>query len=359
MRKKIIAYSVILIILSILIMSFSSSKILINNAENNNLLRLETFSSVINKAIEEELRGGVKPDYVRIAELFSKEISERITFIDKDGKVLADSTLGKNYINTDNHKYREEVKEALAGKIGVSTRKSGTYGKVFLYVATPMFYQGNMIVITRVAMEVSELNKMDDFIIKTTLISGLIGVLLAIIISSICAGLITRPIKAAIRFAENIMDRKYDSTLYINSKDELGDLGDRLKDISVELKSLENTNREDAYKSQAVLNNMKEAIIAVDTEFHLTMINKAAKEMFQLSDSDIGEYLIRAIRNSNLLTAFKRVINEEYIGEQIIEFDNDKTYRLRSEYIKDHAQKNIGIIALIEDISGASCKFGE
>lgn len=357
MRKKIVAFSVLLIVLSILITGLISSKLIIKNIENDNLAELKNYCSVINKSIEEELRNNLKPDYIRFAELFSKEIKERVTFIDKDGNVLGDATIGVNYDNKENHKYRAEVKSALSGEIGVSIRKSGTFGKSFLYVAIPMFYQGDLIVVTRVAMQLNEVTAMEKDITQTSLISGLIALVLGLLLSFIYSGFITRPIKSITRIADNIVSGKYNDNIYLNTKDELKILSNKLSEISQKMEILEEKTKEDCCKTEAVLLNMNEAIIAVDNEFHLTMFNNSAKEMFHLNDSDIGLYLIRAIRNSDLLIAFKKVANENFIGDQIIELSNEQTLKMRTQYIKkgeDH--KVVGVIALIEDISGLNCK---
>jgi two-component system phosphate regulon sensor histidine kinase PhoR len=358
MRKKIVAFSLLLVVLSILTTGLISSKLIIKNIEDDNLAELKNYCSVINKAIEEEFRNNVKPDYIRFAELFSKEIKERVTFIDKEGNVLGDATLGINYVNKENHKYRPEVKSALNGEIGVSTRKSGTFGKSFLYVAVPIFYQGELIVVTRVAMQLDELTAMEKFITETSLISGLIAIVLGLVLSFFYSGFITRPIKSNIRVADNIILGKYKDNIYLNAKDELKVLSNKLVEISQKMEILDEKANEDFCKMEAVLSNMKEAIIAVDNEFHLTMFNKSAKEMFHLNDSDLGLFLIRAIRNAELLTALKKVTNDNFIGDQIIELNNEQTLKMRTQYImQGEDPKIVGVIALIEDISGKNCKM--
>ena len=56
----------------------------------------------------------------------------RLTVIDVDGNVLADS--GEADIS-ENHKSREEVKQALSEGVGYATRYSNTVGRNMLYVA--------------------------------------------------------------------------------------------------------------------------------------------------------------------------------------------------------------------------------
>jgi hypothetical protein len=64
----------------------------------------------------------------------------RVTVIAADGTVLADSRAVAD--SMENHGGRAEVRAALAGGVGVATRRSATVGVEFLYVAVPMSRDG-------------------------------------------------------------------------------------------------------------------------------------------------------------------------------------------------------------------------
>ncbi|MDP8956410.1 MAG: ATP-binding protein [Actinomycetota bacterium] len=64
-----------------------------------------------------------------------KSIGARITIIRTDGVVLADSE--ENPAMMANHRTRPEVRAALEGRVGVSSRLSATVGTAFRYVALP------------------------------------------------------------------------------------------------------------------------------------------------------------------------------------------------------------------------------
>src|SRR5271157_1875877 len=79
-----------------------------------------------------------------------KELRTRITVIDNQGTVLADSI--EDPRSMENHKNRPEVAEALGGGIGRSTRFSSTTGKESLYVAIPMVRDGRVAGVVRVSL---------------------------------------------------------------------------------------------------------------------------------------------------------------------------------------------------------------
>jgi len=72
-------------------------------------------------------------NFQQIVDEIKKLTSIRVTIIDKDGKVLADSDANSNKM--DNHKSREEIFDSTYMRYGISIRKSKTLNKELLYVA--------------------------------------------------------------------------------------------------------------------------------------------------------------------------------------------------------------------------------
>jgi signal transduction histidine kinase len=81
--------------------------------------------------IELELK--TNENFQKIADEIKKRTSIRVTIIDKDGKVLADSDA--NPLKMDNHKSRDEIFESTYKTYGVCVRSSKTLHKELLYVA--------------------------------------------------------------------------------------------------------------------------------------------------------------------------------------------------------------------------------
>ena len=80
-----------------------------------------------------------KGDPERFAEFVrqtGRRAATRITVIDRDGRVLADSSEDPQLM--DNHGGRPEVAEALAGTTGYAVRPSRTVGESLLYAAVPV-----------------------------------------------------------------------------------------------------------------------------------------------------------------------------------------------------------------------------
>ena len=183
MKKRFLLFSICLILISVLITSVISINVNINNFIDDKEKSLLTYCKLINMALTEEYEAGAKVDYVEAAEDFSKELGIRLTFIDMQGNVLADSAEGPNYINMENHLGREEVTKAILNGEGFASRKSATLGVDFLYVADTLEYNGGKVLVTRVALEIDKLKMINDFVVKASLISSLVGIVIAAIIA--------------------------------------------------------------------------------------------------------------------------------------------------------------------------------
>ena len=98
----------------------------------------------IGRALESEarlVREALPPDstsWPRVVRRLSGQIHHRITLIDRDGWVRADSDFPPGPLPPiQNHADRPEVRAALAGKSGAASRRSETVGRLLLYVAIP------------------------------------------------------------------------------------------------------------------------------------------------------------------------------------------------------------------------------
>ncbi|MDD2189488.1 MAG: ATP-binding protein [Eubacteriales bacterium] len=212
MKKRFLLFSIGLILISIVITSAISVNVNIKNFISEKETMLLTYSRIINMAILDELEAGREIDYEKITENFSEEMDIRLTFIDKKGNVLADSEMGSNYINMENHLGREEITEAILTGQGQSNRESDTFGTEYLYAADALKYPEDTLLITRVALEVDKLEIISDFILKTLLISSAIGILAASVIAVAYTNTLMKPI--------NEMEEQLKNTMKENKKAE-------------------------------------------------------------------------------------------------------------------------------------------
>jgi signal transduction histidine kinase len=195
MHKRILLYSISIILISVLVTAFVSVFFSISVYLDAKESSLHAYSRLINKTISDDYASGTERPMPIYADEFAKETGYRITFIAMNGDVLADSEAGGDYATMENHSDREEVKEALRTGVGGSDRESKTFGKEYLYVAATNDEDSERPFITRIAMQVDKIQIVMDQAIKSTLISAFIGIAFAAVVALLYSRRLTRPVR--------------------------------------------------------------------------------------------------------------------------------------------------------------------
>jgi two-component system phosphate regulon sensor histidine kinase PhoR len=176
----------------------------------------------------------------------------RITLIDTEGKVLADSDIPFPEIaGIKNHLDRPEVQGAKQFGIGHDIRRSATVGHDFLYMAkvvkdSPTRYGFEKLRYIRLSVPLEDVQHQIDRIRSIVIIVGF-GVLMVILaVSVFVSHRITKPMAHIARSVEQIRSGDLDARLEMSSKDEIGlianavnELVQKLKSDIVQLKKLE------------------------------------------------------------------------------------------------------------------------
>lgn len=212
MKKRVVFFSITLILISAIVSTFLSVNSNIKTAIDEKDEELLVYSKLINRSILEDYINDININYSYYAKSFSKVTGQRITFIAPDGTVLGDSMAGMNYKKMENHGGREEVKEALATGVGMSNRTSHSFQSGFLYVATTLQHEGKTVLVTRVAMEINKVDIVSRLIIKNSIEFASVGIIIAILIGMFYAGKLMKPV--------NEMEKQLAITMEENKKAE-------------------------------------------------------------------------------------------------------------------------------------------
>ena len=141
----------------------------------------------------------------------------RITIIDNDGSVLADSETG-NPETMENHKNRKEVKEAFQNGFGTKVRNSSTIKGSMMYAAYCSPTQHKVIRISIHHDVITDLMKM---MVPSIAISLLLALSVAGVLTNKFAASVTKPILEISHKLEGIYDEKIDFNFPHYQYDEL------------------------------------------------------------------------------------------------------------------------------------------
>ena len=314
---------------------------------------LVTDCELINSFLKESEYQDDSFNFDKHADLFGENIGARVTFIDTNGTVIGDSEVEKKHLGqVENHRYREEVEVALRGEIGKGIRKSSTIGIDYMYIALAFGEDGHIDGVTRIAFPLYRLKEINGKIGVSIFIASIAALFSAITIGILYSGKVTRPIASLTEYAQKISDGHYEEKVYIKTGDEIEVLGDALnkmgRRLSVSIEKLVENNS----KLSSILFSMKEAMIAIDMDYKLILINHSAKELFHVGEEALGQHLLKVVRNNQLHMSFQDILEKKEMGEKEIDYGENEILKIHTSYIyseKDHSK--IGVLALVENIT--------
>lgn len=326
-RTRLTATYLVIILLVLLASSFILSYFFrdyyINNVKDNLVYEAVLASDMFTFYQPESSFSTFAQD---IAQLVSSDTGARVTIIDKEGKVVADSHFDVSKMEP--HAGRPEVYKALKGQIGEDIRFSGTAGVRMLYVAVP-FESSEIKGVMRLSKPLTEVESLYKKLFTILLLSITLTGVAAFFISIFMARRFSQPISDITEAVRDIARGNLKRRVRHESDDELGILAEAVNDMTDYLEKTIIKISEVKNRFEAVLNNTVNAILMLDNEGRVTYANPVAYKLFGFNDDYIGRKSVELISNYELAQAIDKVkkelvpvrrnINLHDRGERIIE----------------------------------------
>lgn len=208
----------------------------------------------------------------------------RITWIDKNGKVLFDNRTDAS--SMENHLEREEVRQAVENGYGKSSRYSETLTEKSLYSAKKLS-DGSVL-----RLSVSQYSVLTLFLgmLRPVLIIALLAVVLALLL--------------AYRLSKNIVTPlnklNLDSPLSNKVYEELSPLLKRMDAQQRQLKHQSEELKRKREEFETATENMSEGLIILNEKGVILSINRAAAKMLGLSEDSVGKDIFSEKTSVNL-----------------------------------------------------------
>lgn len=174
---------------------------------------------------------------------FYRSDNLQVQILDNSGKVLLDN-LGTNLVGQVIE--TKDVTEAKTSKPAINIYLPSYYDYKVMSYSAPLYNRTEQVGIIRL---ITSLELVDKIILKSTLVSILIGFLLLTImffISRRVANSITKPINALTELAEELADGHFDTKAEVYSNDEIGQLAHTLNFM------IDNVNEKEQLKNEFI-----------------------------------------------------------------------------------------------------------
>ena len=191
----------------------------------------------------------------RLGEKLGEESLTRITVVLPSGEVVGDSQGSPAAMG--NHAQREEIKEALAGRIGSSVRESSTLEQDMMYVAIPIQREGKIIGILRTSIAVMAIDRALREIQWRIALVGLLVVMVAAGVSLLVSRRISRPLERLKAGAERFAQGDLSHRLRSGNSEEIASLAETLNQMAAELDRRIRTTVTEKNQREAILATLR------------------------------------------------------------------------------------------------------
>jgi two-component system phosphate regulon sensor histidine kinase PhoR len=309
-RKLIFSYCFIILV------SFSFIAFFLDrNLEENSLQEIK--SSLINQAylVESQiskasLKNENTPELEPLVKALSSKIKARLTIVNNEGKVLAESEKSEvDVLRMPSHADRPEIKAALTGKAGEEIRYSSTLKTDMFYIALPIWDNNEIMGAIRLGLPLVSVQRTLSTVRKTIFLSLFFALGLAFVLGSLLTRGIIKPINKIIHISRKFSSGDFSHKILLDSKDEIGELADTLNMMA---NSLEDKIKKVEIKNQqlkAILESMVEGIIVTDKSSYIISLNPTVEKIFNISEQNaVGKLFLEVIRNNDIADIINSVL---------------------------------------------------
>lgn len=326
MFKKIFRSSLLTAMIVLLASIFLIMGILHGIFENQLEDQLQKETAFVATAIENE--------GISYFDNLSKD-GDRVTLIDKDGTVLADSQVDVSKL--ENHGDREEVKQAETEGRGQSVRYSSTMTEKTVYYAKKLD-NGQILRISA-----------DQFTIVTILL-GISQPIAIVVIAAIVLSLILST-NVAKHIVEPINDLDLDDPMENTVYDELSPLLRKIAHQNLTIEEQLKEARQKQEEFRIITDNMSEGFIVIDNQMKILTYNAAALKLFG-AEQKTPENILALSRSKPFRDAIYKSLDGEHSQAEMT--TDERVYSIISNPVYDTEQEVIGAVIVVIDITEIS-----
>lgn len=285
-----------------------------------------------------------------------KQIGVRLTLMNVDGTVLADSELDglPEVEEAENHADRTEFVAAVKNGSGAARRTSPTVGERFRYFALRVDRDAVPVGVVRGAQPLAPMLAEVAGLQRWTWAIGILLAAAAVAVAYLAAARLTDPLRSLAAAADALLVGDYDHRLPVatGSNDELGSLAAALNDVGRRLAQREGQLRSTSQTQATVLEAMTESVIAVDRGEKVLFANASAARALGFDAARVeGHPLLEAVRSHELRAIVQQALRSRKPGSGEI------TWRGKTQRIFDVLATPLpgeplpGVVVVLRDVS--------
>ncbi len=278
---------------------------------------------------------------------YSDNLELRITVFDTDGNVLYESD---TKAPLENHRDREEIKNALEGKPDTVERYSETFKCDMTYYATKTALSDGTEVILRLAIRSSHvITPYFTAIIPLLLLVLAVSLILSFVLSTFISRNVSSKVTEIGESLKSLNEGQYAPIKTDMSEPELFGVLNQINELNANIHSHIRVADGERVKLNAVLDNVSQSIIALDNSNRIVFANKRAFEMFNGTHHDIGRDLVFLIEKLPIYEQITAHIGENFAFN--CAYDDKYLSVVVTKVANEVVCDNISVIIIVTDIT--------
>lgn len=333
-------FVILLIVLSLLTFSYQTIK---NHYMNSLTTELENIAVSLRLKIKPLL---ISSEYSKLDSMVKstgKNISTRITVINPEGMVIADSE--EEPETMENHSTRPEIMSTYYGKTGVSKRFSKTLKEEMLYVAIPINHKNEFIGTIRTSRFIQNISMLLSNVRQNIMWIGIALIFITAGWGLFFSRKLSRPVRKLIEASSKVAGGDFDVKIYLKNRGQLSVLADSFNEMTDKIKQLMTELSQQKEALDVIISSITEGLLVINDNGKILMSNESFNQIFELESPEGSSYW--------------EVIREPELGELIEEISEKKNEIVREIEIKNrvyicsanYQKKYEEIIITLHDIS--------
>jgi two-component system phosphate regulon sensor histidine kinase PhoR len=335
-------YVILILALSVLILILSLSTIR-NHYQETLAQELEKLGRALSHDVSLYLEKGQIQELDVFLKGVGKEIHTRVTVIDLQGVVLADTE--KDPTTMENHRYRPEVTQVLEGKIGRSLRFSDTVEEQMLYVGLPMEKDGKIQAVLRLSLFMKNIQVLLHSLRLTVGRIVLLMAVFALLAAFLFSVHLTSPIHKLTKAARQVAAGDLQTRVRIRNKDEFRELGESFNEMIAQITGLISDLSRQKEELSNILTSIEEGLAVLDKEGKIVLANESFKKLIPNISAE-GMYIWELLRSPHIQELVSRVRIDQRSMSREIRLD-DKFFFCTASYLRLQE----GMVLIFHDLS--------
>ena len=261
-------------------------------------------AQIIEQTLAAQGRSG-SHELTSLLQQLSDNTGLRITILNVDGTVLMDTS--EPAAKLDNHFHRQEIQQALTHEYGTAIRYSNTLGENRMYVAIPVYADGQLVRIIRTSNSLTAAEASYQTLRQALIAAILLSAVIAFLLAVWLAKRQVAPLQRLRQDAAIIAHGDYGHRINWRSGDEFDQLIQTINLLTGNLSCRIAEASAEAEKFALVLEQMDNAVMLIDSRGQIIEANRQAQELFQLKDQPLKRHSIHLLGSAGLSETAQRV----------------------------------------------------